>query len=184
MQKHYSSLALLVAASLGCSATDVDPNDFALPPGAPRPIETDAANYLLAKVPGGYAAEAEAVYTNTTGHPVYYQRCLGESDGPIYSIRRTGRDSTAPAVVSPVWSCVGGVPTGQVRPADELRVPVLLGSTDSPEAQPPISPEERVGQFRVEFALCSNYAADSENCTALPQPARESNAFDVRLSPP
>ena len=178
----------LVAAALACGGTDVGPEagpeDFALPPGAASPIVTDASAYTLTKVPGGYDAFAEAVYTNRAGRTVYYQRCLGDSEGPIYWLRRTGPDSTAPSFAGSAWACVGGVPTGRVRPGEALRARVWLGSTDSPNARPPISPAERVGRFRIEFALCTGPEADSDDCEPLPAPARESNAFEVRFGSP
>ena len=170
-----------LAATLGCGTTTSDPDDFSLVPGARPPIVTDATEYVLSRVPGGYDAEAEAVYTNTTGRTVYYQRCLHELEGPIHWIRRTGPDSAAAAWIGSAWGCVGGVPTGRVRPGQTLRARVWLGSTDSPHAQPPITPKERVGRFRIEFALCTRYAADSDDCDALPQAARESNDFVVRF---
>jgi hypothetical protein len=172
-----------LAAVLGCGTTAPGPDDFNPLPGGRPPIATDAAEYVLAKVPGGYEAEAEAVYTNTTGRTVYYQRCTPEIEGPIHRIRRTGPDSTAEAWIGAAWACVGGVPTGRVRPGEMLRARVWLGSTESPQARPPITPEERVGQFRIEFALCTHYAADSDACEALPQAGRESNTFLVRFGP-
>jgi hypothetical protein len=171
-----------LAAILACGATD--PEDFALAPGAPPPIVTDAAVYTLAKVPGGFDAEAVAVYTNTTDHSVYYQRCMPELAGPNYGLRRTGPDSTARVFIGEAWACVGGVPTGEVRPGDTLHARVWLGSTDSPQAQPPIAPEDRVGRFRIEFGLCTSYEGNSDNCEPLPQAARESNAFEVRFGSP
>jgi len=145
---------------------------------------TDAAVYTLAREDGGYAATALATYTNSTGRPVYYRRCTRESTGPMYGLRRTGEDSTARSFVLAVWACVGGVPTGRVLPGGSLSARVSLGSTDSPQAQPPITPEERVGQFRIEFALCAQHADDSDDCEALPQSARESNAFELRFAQP
>jgi hypothetical protein len=181
-------VSLGLAATLACGSTDVGPDvgpeDFALPPGAAPPVVTDASVYALTKVSGGFDAQAEAVYTNRTGRTVYYQRCLRESEGPIHWLRRTGPDSTAPSFVGGAWACVGGVPTGRVRPGEVLRAQVWLGSTDSPQARPPITPEERVGRFRVEFALCVRPEADSDDCEPLPAPARESNAFEVRFGSP
>lgn len=155
-----------------------------LPPGAPPPVLTDAPSYTLEREDGGYTAEALATYTNSTGRPVYYQRCTREFTGPINWLRRTGADSTARSFVGGAWACVGGVPTGRVLPGGSLSARVFLGSTDSPQAHPPIAPEERVGRFRIEFALCSQHADDSDDCEALPQAARESNAFELRFAGP
>jgi hypothetical protein len=184
MQTDSRLLALFSVACLGCSATDVEPHDFGLAPGAPPPILTDATRYTLAKVDGGYDAQAHAVYTNATGRTVYYRRCGGDYSGPIYDVRRTGPDSAAQSFVGAVWACVGGVPTGRVPPGGTLSADVWLGSTDSPHARPPIAADERVGQFRIVFALCTAYARDSDDCDPLPAAARESNAFEVTFGTP
>jgi hypothetical protein len=174
-------LAIALAGALACSDPEGDPDDFELRPGAPPPVATDADVYTLTRVDGGYTAEALATYTNTTGRTVYYRRCLPESTGPIFGLRRTGADSSAPALVGGVWACVGGVHTGLIRPGGTLSARVDLGSWDSPQAQPPVTTDQRVGRFRIEFALCAEDASDSSDCEALPQAARESNAFDLRL---
>jgi hypothetical protein len=177
-------IAFALVAGLACSATDVDPEDFSLPPGAPAPVTTDAAVYALTKVDGGYDAEAQATYTNPTDRIVFYKRCVRESTGPIYNVRRTGPDSMMSAFVGSVWACVGGVPTGRIRPRETLTARVWLGSTDSPQAEPPITPAQRIGRFRIEFELCTEYAGDSDECVPLPAGARESNAFEVRFATP
>jgi hypothetical protein len=177
------ALALALAAALACSATDVAPGDFDPVPGAPAPIATDATLYTLAKVSGAYEAEAQAIYANASGRTLFYRRCASKSDGPMFLVRRTGPDSTAPSFVGGGWACVGGVPTGRVLPGGTLSARVWLGSTDSPNARPPIDPAERIGRFRIEFALCSEYAADSDDCVSLPAAARESNVFEVQFAP-
>ncbi len=178
-------VALIAIPWLGaCGAPNVGPEDFVLPPGTPPPIVTNAVAYTLEREDGGYAAEALATYTNSTGRPVYYQCCTRESTGPIYGLRRTGADSTARSFLGGAWACVGGVPTGRVLPGGSLSARVSLGSTDSPQAQPPITPAERVGRFRIEFALCAQHVDDSDDCEALPQVARESNSFELRFGGP
>jgi hypothetical protein len=172
-----------LAGILAGACSDVGPEDFVLPPGSSPPITTDADVYMLGRVDGGYAGEAVATYTNTTGRPVFYRRCTRESSGPIYGLRRTGPDSGARAFVGSVWACVGGVPTGRVPAGGTLTARVDLGSWDSPQAQPPITPEQRMGRFRIEFGLCAEHA-DSDDCEALPQMARESNAFELRFAGP
>jgi hypothetical protein len=184
MRAYVPIFSIPLAGVLACSVSAVDPEDFALPPGAPPPVVTDAAIYTLAREEGGFAATALATYTNSTGRPVYYRRCTPESTGPLYDLRRTGAASTARSFVLAVRACVGGVPTGRILPGGTLSARVSLGSTDSPQAQPPITPEQRVGHFRIEFALCAEQAEDSDDCEALPQAARESNAFELRFAQP
>jgi hypothetical protein len=182
MREHVWLISMAVAGNLACSAPGLGPGDFVPSTSALPPVTTDAGTYTLARIDGGYEAEALATYTNTTGRPVYYQRCLPESAGPMYGLRRTGPDSTADSFVGGAWACVGGVPTGRVLPGATLSVRVSLGSTDSPQAQPPITPEQRVGRFRIELALCTQHADDSDDCEPLPQAARESNAFELRFA--
>jgi hypothetical protein len=179
MHRHLRFPTLPLA--LACSGPDLGPGDFALQPGAPPPVVTDREVYPLARVDGGYAAEALATYTNTTGRTVYFQRCMPDDHGPMYDLRRTGADSTAESFVGDVWACIGGVPTGHLRPRESISVRVSLGSTDSPQAQPPIAAADRVGRFRIEFALCVAHVDDSDDCEPLPQAARESNAFEIRF---
>ncbi len=184
MREYLHLTGMVLLTSLACSGTKPGEEDFTLAPGTPPPVTTDSAVYTLARVDGGYSAEAVATYTNTTGRSVYYQRCLPESEEPIHGVRRTGPDSTARTFLGSAWACVGGVPTGRVVPGAALGARVNLGSTDSPDAQPPITPEQRVGRFRVELALCARHADDSGDCDALPQAARESNVFELRLAGP
>ena len=61
---------------------------------------------------------------------------------------------------------------------------VWLGSTESPNANPPIRPSERVGRFRVEVELCAAAVEDSDFCVPVPQAQRQSNAFDVVFDSP
>ena len=98
MRPVFVVLALGIANIVGCGSTAPDADDFNLAPGAPPPVVTDAELYTLTKVSGGYDAVAQAVYTNTTGRLVYYQRCTSELSGPMYGVRRTGADSAADAL--------------------------------------------------------------------------------------
>ena len=184
MQSSLRFMIVPLAGALACSGPNVGPTDVVLPPGALPQVVTDATDYSLTRIDGGYAAEALAVYTNTTDRPVYFQRCTRNSRGPMYGLRRTGPDSTVPFFVGDVWACVGGVPTGRVPPGTTLSARVSLGSTDSPLAVPPIVPAHRVGRFRIEFALCTQYAGDSDDCELVPQAARESNPFELRFATP
>jgi hypothetical protein len=172
---------VLLPLILACSDPAVGLQDFVRAPGASPPVVTDTDVYRLTRVDGGYAAEALATYTNTADRPVYFQRCMPDLDGPMYGLRRTGPDSIAHSFVGDAWACVGGVPTGRVLPGARISARVSLGSTDSPLAQPPIAAADRVGRFRIEFALCVAYVADSDDCEPLPQAARESNAFEIRF---
>jgi hypothetical protein len=143
-------------------------------------VQTDATSYRLRRTDGAYEATAVATYVNRTGAPVYYARCgVGSYDGPLFGYRRTGPDSARTLFTDSAWACVGGVPTGELRPGDSVTVRVRLGAFDQPRMTPPLKPEHIVGQMRVELQLCARYARDSDACDLLPQAARQSNAFDV-----
>lgn len=167
-------LRLLVAASVGCSASDVTG-----PVRDNSPVQTDAVVYQLRRTPGKYEATALATYVNRTGDTVYYARCMPADTGPIFGYLRTGPDSTRSLFTDTAWACVGGVPLGSIRPGDSLTVAVRLGALDQPYMTPPLQPEEIVGRMRIWLALCARSAADSD-CESLPMAERQSNAFDVR----
>jgi len=97
----------------------------------------------------------------------------------MFSIGRTGTDSLRRHFIDWAWACVGGVPTGVLAPGLSVTVRVPLGSIDQPNMQPPLRPEDLVGQFRVALSLCASNVSDSDSCTPVPQAARRSNAFVV-----
>jgi hypothetical protein len=90
-------------------------------------------------------------YFVATSAPIRYARCKSGPDvGPLLGVRRTGADSTRRPWTDLGWACVGGVPTGEIRPGDGVTVTVRVGAYDQPTMSP------------------------------LPQALRQSNAFDVR----
>jgi hypothetical protein len=180
-----------VVAALACG--ELGPEDY-LPPGSPPPIATDATVYTLepsAQRPGAYVASAHATYTNRSGRNVYIAGCGGLNDPPVPStrIRRTGPDSAAPTMVGTPYAieaCGQVARLAVVPPGGTVVADVWLGSTDVDD-QPPITdltPEQRIGQYRIEFMLCTGQISSSEDCDPLPQAAQESNAFEVRFPEP
>lgn len=143
------------------------------------PVQTDSLRYTLRPVPGGYDAWATVMFANRSTSAIAFARCNSQSTTPLWWVRRTGADSTAKAFIGGAWACVGGVPSGRLAPGDSMVLRVWLGSTASPNANPPIQPAERVGRFRVELTLCKGAVADSDRCELLPQAQRQSNPFDV-----
>lgn len=168
---------LLGPACAGRGATS--PVQSQVPERDGSPINTDSLIYHLQRFPSEYRAFVTATYVNHTASAVYFARCNRQSTTPMFGLRRTGADSTRTLFVGWAWACVGGVPTGQILPGDSATVRVLLGSVDQPAMQPPLKPEDMVGLMRVDFLLCRKYAADSDDCDEMPQPARTSNAFLV-----
>jgi hypothetical protein len=95
---------------------------------------------------------------------------------PGYDLRRVGPDPSIPTALEPVWACVGGVPMGRMDAGTTLTVNVPLGSLDSPLANPPITPEQRVGTFRASVTLCRR---NDENCSLADRVQAETEPFDV-----
>lgn len=144
------------------------------------PVRTDARVYYLTEFPDRFDAYAVATYTNRTQNTVYFKRCRRDSDGPMYEIQRVD-GKTADALVKAVWACVGGVPTGTIRPGGSLSARVFLGSAKSPNADPPDRRENRVGTFRILFQLCRSYSEDSDYCAALDDESRRSDPFEIKF---
>ena len=169
------SLIASVLMGLGCFAS--------AGPTAPvrdnSPVQTDSLVYHLERRPSEYRAYATATFTNNTGSPLYFARCNNESRTPMFGFGRTGPDSAKSLFSDFAWACVGGVPTGQIPPGATTTVRVPLGSMDQPTMQPPLKPEQLVGLMRVTLMLCRHYSADSDDCDAIPQRGRISNAFLV-----
>ena len=183
------ALAALMIALVGCVRVSESENKplpqvpATTPPPERQgePIQTDALVYTLRKAPGIYDATAVATYTNSSNKPVYFNRCMGEDSTPVHYVNRAPPHEEVWSVVGSVWACVGGVPRGEVLPGGTLTVEVWLGSTDSPNANPPHRPEERSGRFRVVFELFSQPGTNDEYGAELSLRERQSNVFDLRL---
>ena len=183
MSRFFRFDILLCAVALaGCAADRVAsaPDAKAKAPWDASPVQTDSLVYHLRRTPSEYSAYVDAVYRNTTSDPVYFQRCAPESTAPMFGSRRTGPDSTRSFFTDWAWACVGGVPTGTLMPGDSVAVRVRFGSVDQPSMNPPLQPDELVGDFRVELYLCVRPETDSDHCVPAPQAQRSSNAFSVR----
>ncbi len=144
-------------------------------------VQTDATVYTLRRYPNAWWATAIATYVNRTGGSVYYARCTGDDNGPMWALRRTGADSSRQLFTSFAWGCVGGLPMGEIKPGDSVSVRVILGSLDEPNMNPPLRRDEITGTMRSELELCAQYSKDSDSCEPVPQASRQSNAFVVRF---
>jgi hypothetical protein len=165
------------AAGAGCDA-----GGLALGPARDdSPVQTDAVIYTLKRGPGAWYASALATYRNVDTVPVSFYRCLPTDTLPIFTVRRTGTDTTRPLFAGWAWACVGGVSAGSLAPGASITVQVPLGSVDQPHMQPPFQRDWMVGRMRVELQLCRLAAADSGTCEPMSQAERQSNAFDVRF---
>ena len=143
------------------------------------PIQTDSLSYQLVRRTGEYRAYVLTSYRNSTPGPIYFERCGGRDSLPIYDIGRTGPDSLRRFFIDWAWACAGGVANGELRPGMSVTVRVPLGSIDQPNMTPPLRPEDLIGEFRVELALCASGVSDSLRCTPMPHSERRSNAFMV-----
>ncbi len=143
------------------------------------PIVTDALEYRLTYVDYGehsfYDAEAIATYVNRSDAPVHFERCSADDETPIHGVVRTPPDS-GDTFIGVGWGCGGGVPPGVVEPGASLVVPVWLGSTLSPYANPPITMDMRTGLFRIQFNFVTAEG------WPLPEELGQSNPF-VLLPP-
>jgi hypothetical protein len=175
------ALTLLSAAAalVGCRETVTSADDLAAPARDTSPVQTDSLRYQLVRGPGEYRAFVYATYRNTTGAPVHFQRCSQRDTLPMFSLGRAGPDSARAFFTDWAWACVGGVPTGTLLPGRAVTVRVPVGSSDQPNMQPPLRPEDLVGIFRIRLALCAAPSADSDDCVSLPSSQQRSNAFLV-----
>lgn len=177
----YAGVLAVVAALGACGA----PSSSTAPtlrhgPWDGSPVQTDSLTYTLRRTASEYRAFVRATYHNTTGSPVYFARCSTQDSQPMFSIRRTGPDSTRSFFVDWGWGCVSGVPTGTLTAGDSVTVIAPFGSVDQPLMQPPLRPEELVGTFRIQLELCTKPLANSDYCEAAPWQSGISNAFTVR----
>jgi hypothetical protein len=168
-------IAALCFAVAGCDASEM----VTAPEDARFVVRTDSTTYTLHRVPGGFEAQARVVYINRTASTVYFARCDPRSTSPMYGIDRIMPD-TGSYFVGGAWGCVGGVPTGSIVPGDSVVLSIWLGSMDSPNAQPPVTMRQRVGQFRILLELCTRFEADSDDCELVAEKYRTSNTFDLK----
>lgn len=174
LREHITPLFIVGLLGVGC----VSPLENA-PTRDNSPVQTDSLVYHLKRLPSEYRAVVAATYTNQTPSPVYFARCNRESTTPMFGVRRTGPDSAKPLFLDWAWACVGGVPTGEIKPGASITVHAFVGSVDQPAMRPPLTPEQLVGLMRVTLQLCRNFSADSDYCEAVPDAERSSNAFLV-----
>ena len=140
-----------------------------------------AAVYTLTRESGAWRAYALAAYRNTADVPVSFARCMPSDTLPLFSLRRTGADSSRELFVDWAWACVGGASSGVLAPGADIAVRVPLGTVDQPRMRPPLQLEWLVGRMRIELLLCEQPVTDSDDCVPLPQGRRQSNAFEVRF---
>lgn len=170
----------LAAAAVGCQDVASPGSPITDPTASGIVIRSDSAVYQLRHVPGIYEATAIVTIANATGDRIYFPRCQPDDSLPMYGIRRSGAGSSGRSALGLPWACVGGAGSGSIAPRTMISVPVSLASGESPNSNPPITPDQRVGTFRVDFVLCRSPGTATE-CDQLPRALRQSNEFAVRF---
>lgn len=174
----FVSLAVSVASV--CFACVTGPDDDALTPVRDAsPLQTDSVSYRLVRTQHEFSTVVAGTFTNSTGRPIYFQRCLPRDSTPIFYVGRTGPDSARRFFVDWAWACVGGVPTGVLAPGRSLTIRARVGSIDQPTMQPRLKPQDLVGLLRIRLALCARFRDDSDYCEPTPEWQTRSNAFLV-----
>ncbi len=146
-------------------------------------LHTDRTTYRLQYQPGIYSVEMTVTYTNRRSQPVYFHRTCGYGHEPHRELRRAD-DST-----TPIWLGLGVCITQPLRLPIEVPVGAsyedqfVLVSTESPNANPPITMDQRTGTFRLEYFIQTENRVEGWSAVALvPLKERLSNRF--RVVPP
>lgn len=170
--------ALAILAPLACS-------DPAGPEPRPDPagtaLVTDRTEYKLAGISAGYETTLVVTYTNLGSRPVYWPGCNSTPPvGPIYGFARAEPD-TGRVLSSLAWACVGGVPALKIPPGVSRTDTVRFVSLESPHAQPPDEPSQRVGRMRIVYDITGSVNAEGEANwrDRLPLAERQSNVFRI-----
>ena len=165
----------ILASSAGCADGPVGPE------WDDSPLRTDSLVYHLSKTNWAYDATASVTYTNTRNSPVYFERCMPDSSGPVYQLQRAVDRDLESVVGEGAWACGGGVPTGVVEPGQTLEFQVWVGSSLSPYANPSILHEERIGLYLIMLILFDHPTTNDSNDRPLSDDERRSNVFEIKF---
>jgi len=153
-------------------------------PAGPSPedvdLRTDRTAYTLQHAQGLYWIELSVTYTNHSAQAVYLHRACGSGDGPHRELRRvddSGADIELGAVI-----CITRPlqPPIEVGPGDTYLDRFSAYSAESPNANPPITMDQRTGTFRLEYFVQSENRVEGWEAVALlPEARRVSNSFRV-----
>lgn len=169
---HAAMLSLVVGA---CSLTDpaeVVLEDFA--------IQTDSAQYRLRHEPGVYTLTLRVLVTNPLDRTVFLHRECGYGEDPSRYLVRADGDSTRVRLLRGV--CVTQPMRRPIRlESGETYVDqVVLHSTESPSADPPITMDMRTGTFVLVYDIqLTNAVGGWEPADPLPAERTMSNPFVV-----
>ena len=146
-------------------------------------LRTDSTTYKLRYTPGLYWIDMLVTVTNRSARDVYLHRACGYGEKPHRELRRTD-DSD-----SRIWLGVAFCITQplqlpiRVRAGETYVDEFSLPSTESPNATPPITMDERTGRFQLEYFIqTENRVEGWDAVELLPLSTRLSNSF--RVDPP
>ncbi len=178
--RHFLLSVILTVFGLA-SCTDMTAPALDPPEPAGSPLRTDRLEYSLTRVPGGFGANLVVTYTNQGSRTVYLPGCaLEQPVSPMYGFVRAVPD-TGRVISSIAWTCVGGVPALAIPPGAGRTDTIRFLSLESPHAQPPEHPHERVGLMRVVYDIHGSIDANGEADyrDRLPESDRRSNVFKI-----
>jgi hypothetical protein len=170
-------LALIVLVPALCTAGCGEPAAFS---AGDVDIRTDRTTYQLQQQPGSYQIDLAVTLVNRTSSTLYLHRTCGSGEEPQRVVGRV--DNSGSRVELGVIACITA----------PLRLPITLGpgatyidqfalySGESPNANPPITMDQRTGIFRLEYFIQSENRVEGWNPVALlPESLRLSNSFRV-----
>ena len=143
-------------------------------------VSTDATEYRLEGVPGGYMLRMDVTVTNLSRQTLFLHRQCGFGDEPARTLRREEGDAT------PVRLGVLGCASGSIRepislpPGEEFLHQLRLYSSESPNAVPPETMEHRTGRFRIVYFVQRTSRVEGWTAVdALPEESTRSGVFEV-----
>ena len=163
---------LLLAILIGCrSSTE--------PAVEPR-LRTDALEYRLEPIPGGFRARLVVDYVNSGSQTVYMWRCGSLDQAPHYFFQRP-----VPIIPKPPWEVVTFIcsvrePGTPLPPGATRRDTVWFITPEDRSVSPP-QPLWQLGDLQVCYMLISSGDADAGPETILPLPERCSNVFEITM---
>jgi hypothetical protein len=162
----------LCAILLGCrSSTE---------PAVQPPLRTDALEYRLEPIPGGFRARLVVDYVNSGSQTVYMWRCGSLDQAPHYFFQRP-----VPIIPKPPWEVVTFIcsvrePGTQLPPGATRRDTVWFISPEDPFVRP-AQPLWQLGDLKVCYMLTSSGAEDAGPEAILPLRERCSNVFEITM---
>lgn len=164
-------LMAIVALVAACSPTGTE---------EAFPIESEADEYRLEHQPGLYSVRLRVTVTNPLDRTVYLHRQCGYGDHPSRYLVRAGLDDTR------IWLDSGVCITAPLRapiplgPGESYLDDVVLRSTESPQANPPITMAMRTGTFRLVYGVqLTDRVEGWHPVSPLPTDRTMSNAFTI-----